>query len=40
VNSTTITAAFAIAANAATGVENVSVTSAGGTSNSVTFTVQ
>jgi len=39
VNSTTITASFAIAANAATGPQNVSVTTAGGTSTIVTFTV-
>jgi hypothetical protein len=37
--STQVTATFAIAANAATGARNVSVTTAGGKSNSVTFTV-
>src|SRR6202023_2998945 len=41
VNSTTITANFTITANAAlTPTRNVSVTSSGGTSNAVTFTVQ
>jgi hypothetical protein len=39
VNSTTITAMFAIAANTALGPQNVSVTTAGGTSATVAFTV-
>src|ERR1700693_4438592 len=39
VNSTTITAPFAIAANATTGAQNVSVTTTGGTSGNVTFTI-
>jgi hypothetical protein len=39
VNSTTITATFNIAANAALGAQNVSVTAAGGTSGNVAFTV-
>jgi hypothetical protein len=38
-NSTTVTATFNIAANAALGAQNVSVTTAGGTSGNVTFTV-
>jgi hypothetical protein len=40
VNDTTVTATFSIAGNANTSARNVSVTSAGMTSNNVTFTVQ
>jgi hypothetical protein len=39
VSGTSITAQFQIAANAAVGAQNISVTAAGGTSGSVTFTV-
>ena len=39
VNATTVTATFTVGRGAATGGRNVSVTTPGGTSNNVTFTV-